>query len=281
VSKKHYEGWQEYADAKPGDKVEVVSADYVSLEDKLKAERDRLASELEQAKLAKCVAIEQLDGATRAIASFNDKALIKFLYAGPEYLELEAKLAQVTKERDGFELRRDELIELRADALVQRDAYYKELKRVTKERDEFQRMKHELFEEWKEGDDSGCSSWGHTETCKQIDLGQAKKAMRLTIESQAAQLATFRKALIAISQDYYTKYGNLNDWPIVAIKECVDTDTRIAKKALETPPSVYEQKLKKLVEAVKELRIYCLGNDSSTMNMIERFDTALKEWKSF
>ncbi len=34
----------------------------------------------------------------------------------------------------------------------------------------------------------------------------------------------------------------------------------------------------KLVEACQELRIYCLGSDASTKNMIEKFDIALAEY---
>ena len=31
-----------------------------------------------------------------------------------------------------------------------------------------------------------------------------------------------------------------------------------------------------LVEVAKRLRIYCLGNDCSTINMLKRFDNAIK-----
>lgn len=40
-----------------------------------------------------------------------------------------------------------------------------------------------------------------------------------------------------------------------------------------------EKAIEKLVEVAKELRIYCLGSDASTENMIEKFDKILAEWE--
>lgn len=46
-----------------------------------------------------------------------------------------------------------------------------------------------------------------------------------------------------------------------------------------TPNSIQSraQAQSRVIEAAKELRIYCLGSDCSTLNMIERFDAALTE----
>ena len=37
--------------------------------------------------------------------------------------------------------------------------------------------------------------------------------------------------------------------------------------------------LRKVAEAAKIMRIYCLGNDASTENMLERFDSAITAWE--
>lgn len=53
----------------------------------------------------------------------------------------------------------------------------------------------DICDEWSEACDVECDALAHTETCKSINIAQAKKDMRLKIESLEEKLAIAVKAL--------------------------------------------------------------------------------------
>lgn len=65
---------------------------------------------------------------------------------------------------------------------------------------------HELFHEWNEDHEDGCNSWGHTENCKAINIGEAKKAMRIQIEEANEILSHI------IAMGHLTPGGSTEGW---------------------------------------------------------------------
>jgi hypothetical protein len=81
----------------------------------------------------------------------------------------------------------------------------KQLAIKTTSYDNLRELLGEICEEWNEDCDADCSSWGHTGTCKKINIAEAKKAMRLKIEGLEERFKTAIEALeeltVALEQE--------------------------------------------------------------------------------
>gem|GEM_PF-6761187 len=66
------------------------------------------------------------------------------------------------------------------------------------------RLYHDICHEWNETCDSDCSSFGHTETCKMINLGNAKRAL----QSENARL---REALDYIANASWKDHPEISE----------------------------------------------------------------------
>lgn len=84
-------------------------------------------------------------------------------------------------------------------------------------------MYHDLFHQWNEDHEPDCSSFGHSEHCKAIDLGEAKRALQsqLTLANQRiAELENDNEAL-RDDKDASAKRFNRDQERIEKLREAV------------------------------------------------------------
>lgn len=81
-----------------------------------------------------------------------------------------------------------------------------EIARVRKDCDNKAACLKYICGEWNEDCEPTCDSFCHDENCRSSNIGEAKKAMRLTIESQAARITALESALSPFATSEYPDY---------------------------------------------------------------------------
>ena len=103
---------------------------------------------------------------------------------------------------------------------------------------DLERILKDIGDEWNEGCDEECDSWGHTFTCKAADISQAKRALRERAERAETDREAMRLAKIKqqhLVGELREKLAALRD---KTIEKCIRQVLTHAFFGMSTPESI-------------------------------------------